>query len=52
VEKSIVETGNGKYILKPVIKIYTEALSGSIQGVVQPVESKAMDTGFIQPLDR
>ena len=39
VEKSIVETGNGKHILKPVIKVYTEAVSGSIQGVAQPAES-------------
>jgi len=42
VEKSIVETGNGKYILKPVIKVYTEAVSGSIQGVAWPLEAKAM----------
>lgn len=41
VEKSIVETGNGKYILKPVIKVYTEAVSGSIQGVVLPPESES-----------
>lgn len=42
VEKSIVETGNGKYILKPVIRVYTEILTGSIEGVVQPAESKAL----------
>ena len=42
VEKSIVETGNGKYILKPLIKVYTEAVTGSIRGVVQPAESKAL----------
>lgn len=42
VEKSIVETGNGKYILKPVIKVFTEAVTGSVQGVVHPAESKAM----------
>lgn len=42
VEKSIVETGNGKYILKPVIKVYTEAVTGSIQGVAWPAESKAL----------
>lgn len=41
VEKSIVETGNGKYILKPVIKVYTEAVTGSIQGVAQPAEARA-----------
>lgn len=38
VEKSIVETGNGKYILKPVIKVFTEAITGSIKGVVDPAE--------------
>ena len=42
VEKSIVETGNGKYILKPVIKVYTEAVTGSIQGVAWPLEAKPM----------
>jgi hypothetical protein len=42
VEKSIVETGSGKFILKPVIKVYTEALTGSIHGVAQPAESKAL----------
>lgn len=42
VEKSIVETGNGKYILKPVIKVYTEAVTGSIQGVAWPFEAKAL----------
>jgi len=35
--KSIVKTGNGKYILKPVIRVFTEAVTGSIKGVVQPV---------------
>ena len=42
VEKSIVKTGNGKYILKPVIKVFTEAVTGSVQGVVHPAESRAM----------
>ncbi|MDX2430175.1 MAG: DUF4382 domain-containing protein [Bacteroides sp.] len=42
VEKSIVETGNGKYLLKPVIKVYTEILTGSIRGVVQPAESMSL----------
>jgi hypothetical protein len=40
VEKSIVETGNGKFILKPVIHVYTESITGSIQGVVSPVEAR------------
>ena len=37
--RSIVTTGNGKYILKPVIRVYTKAVSGSITGVVLPQES-------------
>ena len=35
----IVETGSGKYNLKPVIRTYTEAQSGAIKGVVTPAES-------------
>lgn len=34
--KSIVETGNGKYILKPVIRTTLESVGGSIKGVVTP----------------
>lgn len=34
--RSVVTTGNGKYILKPVIRTYTEATSGSIAGIVLP----------------
>ena len=30
--KSIVKTGNGKYQLKPVIRAYTESISGAIKG--------------------
>jgi hypothetical protein len=37
--RSIVETGSGKYNLKPVIRTYTEAQSGAIKGVVTPAES-------------
>ncbi len=40
VEKSIVETGNGKYMLKPVIRVFAEAITGSVSGVVQPVEAR------------
>lgn len=36
---SIVENGNGGYLLKPVIHTYTEATSGAISGVVDPVEA-------------
>lgn len=34
--KSIVETGNGKYNFKPVIRAYTSLTNGKIKGVVLP----------------
>jgi len=34
--RSIVKTGNGKYILKPVIRTVFNAVGGSIKGVVDP----------------
>lgn len=37
--RSIVTTGNGKFILKPVIRVYTKAISGSVKGIVLPDES-------------
>lgn len=37
--KSIVATGNGKHILKPVLKVFTKATSGSIKGVVYPASA-------------
>jgi len=37
--RSVVLTGSGKYILKPVIRTYSEAQSGAIKGVVTPAES-------------
>ncbi|WP_411273158.1 DUF4382 domain-containing protein [Daejeonella sp.] len=39
VAKSIVQTGNGKYILKPVIRVIPNAVSGSISGVISPAAS-------------
>jgi hypothetical protein len=38
--KSIVETGNGKYILKPVLRVNTSAVSGAIKGIVFPPKAK------------
>jgi hypothetical protein len=38
--RSIVNTGSGAYILKPVIRTYTEAIGGSIRGYVLPSVSK------------
>ncbi|MGB0178232.1 MAG: DUF4382 domain-containing protein, partial [Owenweeksia sp.] len=34
--RSIVTTGNGKYILKPVIRVFTRLTTGSIEGVINP----------------
>jgi Domain of unknown function (DUF4382) len=40
--RSIVKAGNsGKYILKPVIKTFTEATSGAIKGIVLPDAAQA-----------
>jgi hypothetical protein len=39
--RSIVTTGNGGYILKPVIRTYTQAIGGSIKGFVLPSAAKA-----------
>ncbi|MCP4311795.1 MAG: DUF4382 domain-containing protein [Bacteroidetes bacterium] len=47
VEKSIVNTGNGKYILKPVLRVFTEAVTGSIQGVVSPVRARPLVMALI-----
>ncbi|MCR6721488.1 MAG: DUF4382 domain-containing protein [Chitinophagaceae bacterium] len=38
VARSIVETGNDKYILKPVIRGSLESVGGSISGVVVPAD--------------
>jgi hypothetical protein len=39
--KSIVEKGNGKYSLKPVIRAVPQATSGAIKGMVTPVAAKS-----------
>lgn len=36
--RSIVNTGSGKYSLKPVIRTFNEAVSGAIMGYVSPKE--------------
>lgn len=38
--KSIVVQGNGDYLLKPVIRTYTKATTGSIQGSICDVDSQ------------
>lgn len=49
--RSIVNTGNGKYILKPVLKVYTKAVSGAIEGVVSPAKAKPLIYAISQQLD-
>ena len=39
--KSIVRTGNNKYILKPVIRVIPQSVSGALSGVISPAESNA-----------
>ncbi len=38
--RSIVETGSGTYILKPVIRTFTQAESGAIKGFTLPISAK------------
>lgn len=37
--RSVVRTGNDKFILKPVIRTYADAFGGSIKGYVVPADS-------------
>ncbi|HET8753464.1 MAG TPA: DUF4382 domain-containing protein [Salinimicrobium sp.] len=42
VDKSIVKTGNGNFILKPVIRASLEEMTGSIIGSVHPTTEQAL----------
>ncbi|MBN8864248.1 MAG: DUF4382 domain-containing protein [Sphingobacteriales bacterium] len=42
VAKSIVETGSGKFMLKPVIRGILESVGGSIKGAVVPADSPTL----------
>ncbi|MES2778631.1 MAG: DUF4382 domain-containing protein [Bacteroidota bacterium] len=44
--KSIVETGNGTYKLKPVIRTIEKAFSGSVSGKITPVDSYTLITAI------
>jgi hypothetical protein len=35
--RSIVNTGNNNYVLKPVVRTFTEATSGAIKGIALPI---------------
>jgi hypothetical protein len=49
--KSIVTTGSGKYILKPVLRVFTKAVSGALEGVVTPVKAKPLIWAISSELD-
>src|SRR4051812_15538735 len=52
--KSIVLNGNGEYILKPVIKVVSAPISGSILGTITPltaVPASAMAISITTPAD-
>jgi hypothetical protein len=49
--RSIVRTGNDKFILKPVIKVFTKSVSGSIKGVVKPADAKPVIYAITGQLD-
>ena len=51
VAKSIVKTGNGKYILKPVIRTVLEAAGGTIKGNVKPFDFPSAVLVFRGPND-
>ncbi len=40
-DKSIVRTGNDRHQLKPVIRVFSRAVSGTLKGVSWPAEAKA-----------
>ncbi len=42
--QSVHKTGNGKYMLKPVIRMYSEPSSGAIEGFVYPAEALPLVT--------
>jgi len=41
-DRSVHRTGNGQYKLRPVIRLIVDALGGSIVGVAEPVEARAL----------
>ena len=39
VARSVLQTGNGQYKLKPVIRVITNAVAGGIEGTISPVSA-------------
>jgi len=42
VSRSVHRTGNGRYMMRPVVRVRHNAVCGRIAGVVNPIESAAM----------
>jgi len=49
--RSIVATGSGKFILKPVLKVFSKVVSGAIEGVVSPVDARPLIYAVSSQLD-
>ncbi|WP_282036169.1 DUF4382 domain-containing protein [Saccharicrinis aurantiacus] len=49
--RSIVEKGNGGYSLKPVIRTFTEATSGAIEGNITPIEASPLIYAITSDMD-
>ena len=47
--KSIVNTGGGNYILKPVLRTFTEATSGAIKGIALPSAASPIASAISGP---
>ena len=47
VSKSVHETGNGKYLLQPVVNGYLEGAIGGISGTIDPVDA----AGYVEATD-
>lgn len=59
VEHSIVHTGNGRYILRPVLHAFSTHATGEIEGLIRPRDSyqlikafSSTDTGYARPTPR
>lgn len=44
--KSIVQKGNGGYLLKPVIKVFTKTNTGSIEGFIDPANASVAISAY------
>jgi len=49
--RSIVKTGNGMFILKPVLKVFTNGVSGAIKGVISPAKARPVIYAISELLD-